>query len=525
MVVGHLALFIAALILGSFLTWFVRNTAIAHGRATGPSFVHHLHTDPIPRLGGVAIYLSFVTLVAVSGMLAKLLHVQLGFSLRTILYVLLPATVVFLLGLWDDLKSLSPYAKFAVQILAAGLLYVGGLRIVHLPAVFGARELGWTAGLALTILWVLLITNAFNLLDGLDGLAAGSALFSTLTVFVVSLVNNSHLVSLLTAILAGAILAFLRFNFHPATIFLGDCGSLFIGFTLSALALTPGSEQKAPMLVAVAIPVVSFGLPILDTSLSVARRFLSGQPLFSADREHIHHKLLQRGLTQRQVVVLLYGVSALFGLLSLFMLYPGRGAVGVVLFVVGVGIWIGVQHLGYHEFFELRRVAQRTLEQKQVIINNLAIRRATERLATVKDLGTLCETLQQTFAVNDFDGFQLSVETAGAESPLDGDLTPGPNGDLHYKWKKPGKRGDGEAPAAWSLRLDLVTSRKQKQGVFFLYRGYSDRPLLVDVNLLTAEFPQALADAADRAVRHAAQNARGAAAPADDEKATSAFAD
>src|SRR5262249_10953783 len=146
------------------------------------------------------------------------------------------------------------------------------------------------------------------------------ALFSTLVVFVVAIFSGSTLVSLLTIALAGAILGFLRFNFNPATIFLGDCGSLFIGFILSALALE--GAQKAPTVIAVAIPVVSFGLPMLETALWVLRRLISGRRVFTADREHIHHKLLQRGLSHRQVVVVLYAVSALFALLSLFLLWP-----------------------------------------------------------------------------------------------------------------------------------------------------------------------------------------------------------
>ena len=153
-------------------------------------------------------------------------------------------------------------------------------------------------------------------------LAAGSALFSTMVVFAVALVSGSSLVSLMALVLAGSILGFLRFNFSPATIFLGDCGSLFIGFMLSALALQ--GAQKAPTIIAVAIPVVSFGLPILETALSIVRRYLGGRPVFTADREHIHHKLLQRGLSHRQVVITLYAVSALFALLSLFLAVADR---------------------------------------------------------------------------------------------------------------------------------------------------------------------------------------------------------
>jgi len=204
-----------------------------------------------------------------------------------------------------------------------------------------------------------------------------------MVVFVVALLHGPALVELMTIALAGAILGFLRYNFNPATIFLGDSGSLLIGFLLSALALY--GAQKAPTIVAVAIPIVSFGLPILETVLSIVRRLISGRPVFTADREHIHHKLLQHGLTHRQVVILLYGVSAGFAMLSLFLLWPTGSSLGLVLAVLGIGIWIGVQHLGYLEFGELARVAQRTLNQPQIFVNNLAIRRATEELKVARD--------------------------------------------------------------------------------------------------------------------------------------------
>ena len=211
----------------------------------------------------------------------------------------------------------------------------------------------------------------------------------------------------MTLVLAGAILGFLRYNFNPATIFLGDCGSLFVGFMLSALALQ--GMQKSPTIVAVAIPVVSFGLPILETALSVARRLISGRPVFTGDREHIHHKLLQRGLSQRQVVTILYAVSAVFAMLSLFLLWPTGSTLGLVLAVLGIGIWMGVQHLNYLEFGELRRVAQRTLEQRLIFINNMAIRRAIEELKVASDFAQLCRILEAAFVSNDFDAFELRL--------------------------------------------------------------------------------------------------------------------
>ena len=304
----YLTIFIASVLLSFALTWNVRNIALSRGWVALPASSRHIHEVPLPRLGGVAIFFSFVTVIALLVVVSALFQFESGLSPRKVFYLILCGTMVFGLGLYDDLRPVKPYVKLAVQSLAAVMLFIGGFRVLRLPLFFGWEDFGW-ASLPLTIIWVLLITNAFNLIDGLDGLAAGSALFSTVTVFIISLVSGDPLISLLTVVLAGAILGFLRFNFNPATIFLGDSGSLFIGFMLSALALA--GSQKAPTVVAVAIPVVSFGLPLVETTLSVFRRWLNGQPLFSADREHIHHKLLERGFSQRQVVVMLYCVSAL----------------------------------------------------------------------------------------------------------------------------------------------------------------------------------------------------------------------
>jgi UDP-GlcNAc:undecaprenyl-phosphate GlcNAc-1-phosphate transferase len=340
------------------------------------------------------------------------------------------------------------------------------------------------------------ITNAFNLIDGLDGLAAGSALFSTLVMFVIAVMGNLSLISLISLALAGAILGFLRYNFNPATIFLGDCGSLFIGFMLSALAIN--GAQKAPTIIAVAIPLVSFGLPILETSLSVVRRFISGRPVFTADREHIHHKLLQLGMSHRQVVIVLYGVSALFALLSLFLLWPTGSTLGLVLAVLGTGIWIGVQHLGYLEFGEIRRVALRTMEQRHIFVNNIAIRRATEELRVAETFQQVCRILTAAFDANDFDGFELRAEVADRGFHLvEAEDLP------QMRWSKPGSFAGLESGNAWSLSLDLISAGSRHCGKLTIYRCYSSRDLRLDINLLTSAFASTLADAVQRT---AAQN-------------------
>ena len=495
----YLVSFGLALPFSFILTWFVRNVAMGRGWVAPPIQDRDLHEIPLPRLGGVPIYLSFLAAVSVA-FLASLHFPALApdLPIRTLLTVLVPATLVFLLGLYDDIHSVGPYTKFAVQAVAAIMLFAGGLRILDLPVLFGARHLAWYIGLPITVLWVLGITNAFNLIDGLDGLAAGSALFSTFIVFVVAISSGSLLVSLLTIALAGAILGFLRFNFNPATIFLGDSGSLFIGFMLSALALE--GAQKAPTAIAVAIPVVSFGLPILETTLSVLRRLISGRPLFTADREHIHHKLLQQGLSPRQAVIALYAVSALFALLSLFLLWPEGPTLGLVMVVIGTGVWFGVQHLGYLEFGEIHRIAQRTFEQRNIFVNNLAIRRATEELKGASDYAQVCHILKFAFLSNDFDGFELSFEAEGDELPSGGDTRLKARSEKIFHFEKPGVPKFRDAWAAWNLTLGLVTTTNQRRGSMKIYRFYSDRALLVDTNLLTTVFPLVLADALDRAL-------------------------
>src|SRR5438270_2539772 len=403
------------------------------------------------------------------------IHSARSLSLAPLYTILPPAILIFLLGIYDDRRDASPFLKFSMQGIAGAMLFAGGLRSLALPLLFGTHRFSGVTGLALSILWVIAITNAFNLIDGLDGLAAGSALFSTLVVFVVALLGNMSLISLVALALAGAIVGFLRYNFNPATIFLGDCGSLFIGFMLSALALY--GSQKTPTIVAVAIPMVSFGLPILETSLSVLRRLISGRPVFTADREHIHHKLLQLGMSHREVVIGLYGVSAVFALLSLFLLWPTGSTLGLVLAVLGTGVWIGVQHLNYLEFGELRRVAQRTFEQRQIFVNNLAIRRATEELKVASDYQQVYRILVAAFSTNDFDGFELRSYPQTSEAANIHVAQENSRSGPALRWKKPGSHFAHEIVTAWSLTLDLVAANNRQRGSMIIYRLYTHRDL------------------------------------------------
>ena len=502
-----LGTFFLALLSAIILTRFVRDFANAHGWVAVPTHEGHLHSNPLPRLGGVAIFLSSSLCMGLVALWAHRHPPSHSPSfLPTLVTIAVPASLIFLLGVYDDLRGAGPYFKFTVQGIAATMLYAGGLRIVHIPVIFGQRVLPWYVGLFCTVIWVLAITNAFNLIDGLDGLAAGCALFSTMVAFVVALFHGPTLVEVMTIALAGAIIGFLRYNFNPATIFLGDSGSLYIGFLLSAMALH--GAQKSPTIVAVAIPIVSFGLPILETSLSILRRLIGGRPVFTADREHIHHKLLQHGLSHRQVVILLYGVSAGFAMLSLFLLWPTGSSLGLVLAVLGTGIWMGVQHLGYLEFGELARVAQRTLDQPQIFVNNLAIRRAMKELKSARDYEQVRKILVAAFSSNDFDAFELNLEPAAAEmisvSFEPDEFSDGSNGP-GFRWSKPGLPQTHSSSTAWRIALHLLTSNGASWGTLTVLRLYSERDLQIDINLLTAGFPTALADALHRTLAHPAQ--------------------
>jgi UDP-GlcNAc:undecaprenyl-phosphate GlcNAc-1-phosphate transferase len=402
-----------------------------------------------------------------------------------------PALIIFLLGLYDDVYSLNAYWKFAVETVAAVGLYAGGYGIHKLGLVHAGETLGWEYRLPLTVLWVLLITNAFNLIDGLDGLAAGSAVFSAVVVFVVSLIVPNWLVAFLSIALAGATLGFLRFNFHPATIFLGDSGSLFIGFMLAALALA--GSQKAPTIVAIAIPIVSLGFPILDVVLAVARRFVARKPLFDGDKAHIHHKLVKRGLSQRDAVLTLYAVTAGFGFMSLVLLQQRR-AIAVVLAVTGIGIFLGVQQLRYQEFAELLSVLQRVSWRRQVLANHVAIRQAAEKLAECQELGPMCKILKDTLAPIGFDAvrFQKCGEN-GYSSSMIQPMNYLPDGTWLYAWCK------GEiAEAPWELRLELVNVGTNRWGYLSFIRMSNQNPLALDLNMLTTEFRCALSGAIER---------------------------
>jgi UDP-GlcNAc:undecaprenyl-phosphate GlcNAc-1-phosphate transferase len=301
---------------------------------------HHAH--PVPRVGGIAIVLaygmSFLVLFSTHSSGAAMVRSALPF-----IWKLVPAaSLVFLTGLVDDVFGLKAWHKIAGQGAGALAAYLAG---IHITSVGGGHLLHWWSG-PLTVLWLMACMNAFNLIDGLDGLASGIGLVAAMTTLLAALIELNVPLALAILPLAGCLLGFLPYNFSPATIFLGDSGSLFVGFLLGSFAVV-WSEKSATML-GMAAPLIAFGIPLLDTVLAVGRRFLRGRPIFSPDRAHIHHRLLDLGLSVRQVALQLYGLCAVFALLSLFVANHLQELVIIGIFCIAV--WIGVQRLHYVEF-------------------------------------------------------------------------------------------------------------------------------------------------------------------------------
>lgn len=286
------------------------------------------HSHPMPRLGGVAVFLScFISFGLVALFDRPLLSGSWIFSSEGGLFGLC-LFIVMLLGFWDDLRSLKPFQKFGVQVLLSSVVYIAGFRVSAVMNPFGG---GWldvhAVDYPLTVLWIVGVTNALNLIDGLDGLAAGVATIAAFTILPIALLWGDTGTAVLAVILAGALIGFLRYNFNPAKIFLGDSGSLFIGFMLAVLSIK--SSTKSTTTFALVIPILALGLPIMDTLLSMIRRFLHSflpseakessivgrlKTIFSPDKSHIHHRLLARGLSHRTAVLVLYGVSSVLGI-------------------------------------------------------------------------------------------------------------------------------------------------------------------------------------------------------------------
>ena len=304
------AALLTAAIVAFITTPVVRSLAFRMGAVDVPRDNRRMHHHPIPRMGGLAIFLGFL--------LSALVFVPLDAPLRG---MLLGAVVIVILGIFDDIYALPALPKFFVQILAASIAVAMGNRIEILsnPNIFSSNpywDLGFLA-IPISVLWIVGITNAVNLIDGLDGLACGVSTISSMTMLVIALTVSEPDVALLMAALAGGCIGFLPYNLNPAKIFMGDTGSTFLGFILATVSIE--GLFKSYAIISFAVPFLMLGLPIFDTCFAIFRRVSHGQSPMAPDRGHIHHRLIDMGFNQKQAVAVLYVISAILGLSAVLL--------------------------------------------------------------------------------------------------------------------------------------------------------------------------------------------------------------
>lgn len=340
-VIKVLVAFFAAGILSFLLTPPVKRLAHRIGAIDVPKDGRRMHKKPIPRLGGLAIYLAFmIVCLAMNRPTTQNVTIFIG------------SAIIVVLGIFDDRNALGPKFKFCIQLIAAAIPVIfGNLRIelITNPNLLSDNlylEFG-VLSIPITIIWIVAITNAVNLIDGLDGLAVGVSAIACMTMLAVSLLIGEVGIAVILAALAGACVGFMPYNLNPASIFMGDTGSTFLGYMLATLSIQ--GMFKVYAIISFAVPFLILGLPIFDTAFAFLRRILSGRSPFSPDRGHVHHRLIDMGFNQKQTVAILYAISAVLGLLAVVLTTSGElralifVAVVLVTLIVGSFIYLSME--------------------------------------------------------------------------------------------------------------------------------------------------------------------------------------
>lgn len=327
---------VVAFVAAILLTPLVKKLAIKIGAVDAPNH-RKVHARIMPRLGGLAIYFAFLI-----GYI--FLKVTTGFQTEYGTAILIAATIIVITGVVDDMREISAKAKMLGQFIAALIVvFVGGIQIEVINLPFGGTIDFGILGIPLTILWIVGITNAINLIDGLDGLAAGVSTIACITLAVMAMIMGNGFVIAMASILAAASLGFLVFNFHPAKIFMGDTGALFLGFMISVIALL---GFKNVTIISFIIPIIMLGVPISDTFFAIVRRLRTGKKWSDPDKSHLHHCLLNKGFTHRQTVLLIYGIAAMFGLAAIIFSMAKLWGALILIAVILIAIELLVEAIG-----------------------------------------------------------------------------------------------------------------------------------------------------------------------------------
>lgn len=324
--------FLLAALVSYLLTPYIKKIAFMIGAIDKPDN-RKVHKKIMPRLGGLAIYIAF--------MIAAIASLEMTWDM---LGILIGGTVIVIIGVLDDKYQLPAKVKLLGQIFAACILVVFDIRIEWVNNPFGGYYYLDLLSVPLTIFWVISFTNVVNLIDGLDGLAAGVSAIASITIILVSIQMGYYHIAVMTAALAGGIIGFIRYNFNPATIFMGDTGSMFIGYMLAAISVYGAVKTAAT--VALVVPAIALGLPIMDTAFAIMRRYTNGRPIFQPDKGHLHHRLLAMGMNQKQAVLLMYAITAALGIAA--VLWAEFDGFYAALIIAGIitAVAIGAKKIG-----------------------------------------------------------------------------------------------------------------------------------------------------------------------------------
>ncbi len=341
--------FFFAMIISYIATPFVKWFANKVGAIDVPKDERRVHKVPIPRLGGLAIYISMIIsmFIFIKDIDIEMIGIMIG------------ATIIVITGVIDDIRPLSAKTKFLVQIAAAIVLILVGVEIEFLSNPFSEVNDIISLGIfsvPVTIFWVIGITNTLNFIDGLDGLAAGVASISAMSLLFVASINGFIGVAIMSAILAGATFGFLPYNFNPAKIFMGDTGSLLLGYMLSVIAIK--GVMKSVAAIGIAVPILVLGIPIFDTTFAIFRRLINKKAPWKADKGHLHHRLLDRGLTQKQAVLTLYFVSICLGASAVLITDSDAQSGAIILVIVTTLSFIAAIRVGLVNIKTKDRVEQ-----------------------------------------------------------------------------------------------------------------------------------------------------------------------
>ncbi len=326
----HLVAFAVALIVAFFATPIVRKIAVNSGAVNIPNDSRRVHKKPMALMGGLAIIAGFVLAAAYSFATKDIKSFTEYLTKPETLGIIAGVLIIIILGIIDDIKVLRARVKLPVQLIAAIIVVSTGTRITAISKPFQSTVavhpsmmymLGDILAYIISILWIVGMTNAINLIDGLDGLAAGVSGIAAMTLYIVSVIRRQDDIAIIAVSLVGAIAGFLPYNFNPAKIFMGDTGATFLGFILAIISIE--GTMKSVTALAVAIPILVLGLPIFDTMFAIFRRLLHGKSIVEADRGHLHHRLLDMGLSHRMAVICLYIVSGALSLISIALVDKG----------------------------------------------------------------------------------------------------------------------------------------------------------------------------------------------------------